>query len=186
MSPLRPVPHVADHAPAPSAAEGRDTAQNSQDAASTPVQVVGTRRDRNAWRQVRELGATVLRSALEKRRGSVTAWARRLGIDNSRIADWTGQELSKSPTIADVLLMEREDALRFVRALLVELTGAVASTDLRRDSHATVVAAARLLSVVDLALADDKLDDREISTLAAIGDDLGELADRLKALRKAK
>lgn len=137
---------------------------------------------RHAWRAVREVGARTLHDALAQRRGSAAEWARRLGIDASRIADWTGLDLTKSPTIADVLLMERDDAVRFLRALVRELTEGGAEPDLMGVAHEGVLAASRALADAIEAMRDRVLSSAERSALHVHGATLIHVGERMQQI----
>jgi hypothetical protein len=182
LSPVGDVAHSSDATDHEPCAGGMKAAQESSNQGSTPVQVVGTRMSRHAWRAVREVGARVLHDALAARRGSAAEWARRLGIDASRIADWTGLDLTKSPTIADVLLMERDDALRFLRALVRELAHGGAESDLLAVAHDGVLASSRALADALEALKDRVLTATERAALHAHGATLIHVGEQLQQI----
>src|SRR4051812_11092642 len=82
--------HAPQNARGVASAEPHVAAQRARAGGSPSVQVVGTRMARHAWRAAREVGARVLHAVLGDRHGSAAEWARRLGIDKTRISDWTG------------------------------------------------------------------------------------------------
>lgn len=113
--------HAADGALGRASAEGDERAHVDELVTGTLVQGSReTRADRNAWKRVRELAASALTSVLG-RYGAQASWARRLDVRKQNITKWLRPHDSASPTLADVLLLEREDAAALFRLLLQQV-----------------------------------------------------------------
>ncbi len=151
-----------------------------------PVDAYG-RKAHSGWRSVREVCASVLRATLAERSGSSAAWARRLGVDRSIIARWTALEMVKAPELPDLMLMEREDLVRLLKALLREVTPvAIAKEDPIRDARELVRLSSEVTDDGHESMRDGVLDADERARLAALGERVIAIGERLVALRGGK